>query len=58
MAHGLDHFITGIGTAFSSRPRDSVTSQVLQKTGMFRQTAGFIDGTFSMVATMGGAAAI
>lgn len=58
MAHGLDQFITGISTAFTGRPRDTLTSQLLQKTGMPHQTASFIDSGLSMGGTMGGAAII
>jgi RHS repeat-associated protein len=58
MAHGLDQFITGISTAFTGRPRDTLTSQLLQKTGMSHQTASFIDSGLSMGGTMGSAAVI
>ena len=43
MAHGLDQFITGISTAFTGGPRDTLTSQLLQKAGMSHQTASFIE---------------
>jgi len=39
MAHGMDHFFTGLQTAFSGNPRDNVTTQLIQKTGMPAQTA-------------------
>ena len=58
MAHGLDHTITGMSTAITGRSRDTVTSQLLQKTGMSSQTAGFVDNGFSIVGTMGGMGAI
>lgn len=58
MAHGLDQFITGVSTAFTGRPRDTLTSQLLQKTGMSHQTASFIDSGLSIGGTMGAAAVI
>jgi RHS repeat-associated protein len=58
MAHGLDHFITGISTAFTGIPRDTLTSQLLQKTGVSHQTASFIDSGLSMGGAMGSAAII
>ena len=58
MAHGLDHFFTGLQTAFSGSPRDNVAMQLLQKTGMSSQTAGMIDSGLSIVGSMGGLAAI
>lgn len=58
MAHGLDHFFTGLQTAFSGSPRNSVTHQLLQKTGMSSQAAGMIDGGLSLVGSMGGIAVI
>ena len=47
MAHGLDHFFTGLQTAVSGAPRHSVTNQLLQKTGLSSQTASMIDGGLS-----------
>ena len=58
IAHGLDQFITGISTAFTGRPRDTLTSQLLQKTGMPHETAGLVDCSLSIGGTMGGAAVI
>jgi hypothetical protein len=29
----MDHFFTGLQTAFSGNPRDNVTTQLIQKTG-------------------------
>jgi RHS repeat-associated protein len=55
MAHGLDQFITGISTAFTGRPRDTLTSHLLQKTGMSHQTANFVDSGLSMGGSLGGA---
>ena len=54
MTHGLDHFFTGLQTAFSGNPRDSVTSQLLQKTGMSSQAASLVDGGLSIAGSMGG----
>ena len=58
MMHGLDQFISGLNTAFSGKHRDTLTSQLLQTTGMSVQTAGMIDSGFSIVGSMGGIAAI
>jgi RHS repeat-associated protein len=58
MAHGLDQFITGMSIALSGNPRETVTAQLLQKTGMSPQTARLIDSSFSIAGSMGGVAAI
>lgn len=58
MTHGLDHFFTGLQTAFSGNPRNSVTNQLLQKTGMSSQTASLVDGGLSIVGSIGGIAVI
>ena len=58
MAHGLDHTITGMNTSITGRPRETVTAQLLQKTGMSSRTAGLVDDGVSMIGTMGGAAAM
>ncbi len=58
MAHGLDQLITGASTAFTGSPRDTLTSQLLQKTGMSHQTANFVDSGLSVGGTMGAAAVI
>ncbi len=58
MVHGMDHFFTGLQTAFSGTPRDNVTTQLLQKTGMPAQTAGLVDSGLSIAGSMGGLAAI
>jgi RHS repeat-associated protein len=58
MAHGLDHFFTGMGTAITGRPRETATFQLLQKTGMSPQTAGLADASMSIVGGMGGTAAV
>lgn len=53
MAHGLDQFITGISTVFTGTPRDTLTSQLLQKAGMSHQTANFVDSGLSMGGSLG-----
>jgi hypothetical protein len=58
MSHGLDHFFTGLQTAFSGNSRNSVTNQLLQKTGMSSQTASLVDGGLSIAGGMGGIAVI
>nr|NGX45477.1 tRNA3(Ser)-specific nuclease WapA [Chlamydiota bacterium] len=56
MAHGLDHFFTGMGTVLTGRTRDSVTATLLQKTGMPREYANLSDGMMSVGGAMKGAA--
>ena len=58
MAHGMDHFFTGLQTAFSGTLRDNVTTQLLQKTGIPSQTAGLVDSSLSIAGSLGGLAAI
>jgi RHS repeat-associated protein len=58
MMHGMDHYYAGMDTVISGRFRETMTSQLLQKTGMSPQTAGKVDNGFSMVGTMGGMGAI
>ena len=58
VAHGADHLLTGLQTVFSGTSRDSVTNQLLQKTGMSSQTASLVDGGLGVVGTMGGLAVI
>lgn len=57
-AHGLDHFFTGLQTAFSGNTRNTVTNQILQKTGMPPETASLVDGGLSIAGSVGGLAAI
>ena len=45
LVHGLDQLITGMSIAFSGKYRDTLTSQLLQTTGMSPQTAGMIDNS-------------
>ena len=54
MAHGMDHFFTGLQTAFSGNPRDNVTTLLLQKTGMPAQTAGLVDSGLSIAGSIYG----
>ena len=58
MVHGLDHFLTGLQTAFTGSSRNSVTNQLLQMTGMPSQTASMVDSILSIAGGMGGIAAI
>ena len=37
MAHGLDHFVTGMRSGFTGKSQNIATSQLLQKTGMSSQ---------------------
>lgn len=56
--HGLDQLITGLTTAFSGEYRDTLTSQLLQTTGISAQTADMIDSGISIVGSMGSIAVI
>jgi hypothetical protein len=58
MAHGLDQFITGVGTVISGKPRHTVTSQLLQKTGMSPSAATLSNDCISIFGSMAGTAAI
>ncbi len=58
MAHGLDHFFTGMKTAITGRSNVTLTSQLLQKTGVPAQAAGFIDNSLSIGGSTIAAAAI
>jgi len=54
MAHGLDQCITGLSTAFTGRPRDTLTSQLLQKAGLSDEAANFVDSGLSIGGFLGG----
>ena len=56
MVHSLDQFIAGMNTVITGEYRDTVTSQLLQATGISSDVAGFVDSGFSMVGTFGGTA--
>ncbi len=58
MAHGLDHFFTGMQTAFSGRHRTTLTEQLLQTTVMPAEWASFTNDVLSVSGTMGGMAII
>ena len=58
MAHGLDQFFTGMSAVFTGRLEDSVTSQLLQETGLSPYAAGLIDSSLSTAGSMGGIATI
>jgi hypothetical protein len=58
MAHGLDHFVTGMRTVITGRYGETATSQMLQKAGMSARTANFIDSGMSIGGGMGGAAVL
>lgn len=58
MAHGLDHFFTGINTFVSGSYKDTVSSQLLQKTGMSIETARTIDNNISTLGSICGAGAL
>ena len=58
MAHGLDHFFTGMNTAITGRQLDTATSQLLQTSGLSQQTADLVDSSLSLAGGIGGAYAI
>ena len=58
MAHGLDHFFTGMNTAVTGRQLDTATSQLLQTSGLSQQTADLVDSSLSLAGGIGGAYAI
>jgi hypothetical protein len=58
MTHGLDHFFTGLQAAFTGKLRNTVTNQLLQKTGISSQNASMIDSGISIAGSMGGISAI
>ncbi len=58
LAHGADQYSAGSRRLITGEYSETLTSQLLQKTGISRQTANFVDDSLSMVNTMGGAAAI
>jgi len=56
--HGADQFITGFRKIIFGEHIDTPSSQILQTTGMSPQTANLVNDTASMLATMGGTAAL
>ncbi|MBM3208644.1 MAG: hypothetical protein FJZ57_08650 [Chlamydiae bacterium] len=58
MAHGLDHFVTGMRTVINGKYTETATSQLLQKTGISSDTANLIDSGLSIGGTAGAAAII
>ena len=55
MAHGLDHFFTGMNTAMTGKYSDTVTSQLMQMGGLCAQNASTIDNLMSIGGSIGGA---
>ncbi|MDB2614281.1 hypothetical protein N9Y92_03900, partial [Chlamydiales bacterium] len=53
MAHGYDHFFTGMNTLLTGTANNTVTSQLFQKTGLSQNTANSIDDSLSMIMTIG-----
>jgi len=58
IAHGLDQFVSGMRTVMTGEHYDSASLQLMQNAGMSAEMANMTDGTFSMVATLGGAAVV
>lgn len=48
MAHGADHFFTGIKTAFLGEKNSTATSYLLQEMGLSSSSADFFDSAFSL----------
>ncbi len=53
MAHGFDHYIAGMNAVFSGNPTETMSARAMQQTGMSPEAAHFVDGTVSIIATMG-----
>lgn len=58
IVHGMDHFTTGLNTILTGQSRDTLTSQLLQTTGMPAHTANMIDSGMSIAGNMTGTAVI
>ena len=58
MAHGMDQTISGIRKAVTGAPDRTLTTQMLQKTGMSHEWAENTDNALSMFSILGGSAAI
>ena len=56
LVHGLDQFVTGLGTTITGRHRITLTEQLLQTTGMSPEWASLTNDALSIAGTMGGAA--
>lgn len=56
IVHGLDQMVTGMQTAITGVPRNTLTSQLMQRGGVPGGLANFADDTMTMLATMGGGA--
>lgn len=58
IVHGLDQFTAGLNTVLTARPKETLTSQLLQKTGMPAHRANMIDSGTSLTGSTGGIAVI
>ena len=58
MTHGMDQTISGIRKAATGTPDRTLTTQMLQKTGMSQEWAETTDNAISMFSILGGSAAI
>ena len=56
VAHGLDHFFTGVKSVYYGRSMATATNQLLQRAGASPAVAAFGDNALGMATTMGGAA--
>lgn len=58
MAHGLDHFFTGMNSFLTGSSNNTATTQLLQKSGVPPQVSGLIDNGLSITGIAGSASAI
>jgi len=58
MAHGLDHYFTGMQTAFSGTHRDTVTVQALQGLGLSHNVSELVDTGISVGGGVGAGRAL
>jgi len=58
VGHGLDNYQAGYNQAISNQPRDPITIQILQKSGMSHNAAHMANDLGMMIGTMGGAAVL
>jgi RHS repeat-associated protein len=52
-AHGIDTTVSGGRTVWNGSPVDSLSSQLMQKAGMSRNSANLVDAGVSIVGTLG-----
>ena len=55
LSHGMDNFFTGMEAMMTGVPRDTFTSNLIQRTGVSRDTANLVDTGISLAGSMAGA---